>query len=131
MEWYGVEMNRENGYVLPFVMMISTLLLFMLTHQVTIYVTEIKFYKEKNELYAIDRILQKSVKDLQQVQINDSAQSKELHYDEGKAVLQIQASSLPLKTIYIKVETKEKRKSTVIVHYDIEEQEVVRWIEGR
>jgi hypothetical protein len=125
------KMNRENGYVLPFVMMISTLILFILSHQVTIYVTEIKFYKEKAELYAIERILQKSVIDLQQIQINDTAQSKELKYDEGKAILQINATTLPVKTINIKVETNEQRKSTVIVHYDTVNFEIVRWIEVR
>jgi hypothetical protein len=124
-------MKNEQGFVLPFVMMISTLLLYILIHQVTVYVTEIKFYKEKLEVYALDRILQKSVKELQHLEIDASFQNVEIRYDEGNAIIQISASTLPEKTIKIKAETKEKRKTTVIVHYDTVHHEIVRWIEGR
>ncbi len=111
--------------------MISSLLFFILSHQVSIYVIELKFYQEQKEIYDIERMLQKTVKDIHSLVQEGTLQSKEIHYQEGKTTLQITPSSSTQKMITFKIETIGRRKSSVILHYDTKNQQITRWIEGR
>ncbi|MFZ3590316.1 competence type IV pilus minor pilin ComGG [Bacillus sp. DJP31] len=124
-------MNNQKGYILPFVLMLSTLLFFILSHQVTMYVTEMKFYQESKELQEIERMIQKSVKDMIVLVQDEAFQNKEILYEEGKVTIQLISESSTQKIITIRVQTINKRKSSVILYYDTVNQRITRWTEGR
>jgi hypothetical protein len=126
-----VRMNSQKGYILPFVMMMSTLVLFLLSHQIAMYMSDMQFYKEKFELYNIERIIQKSIKEVENLFEEETVQYKEVLYDEGKASFQLASYSPSQKRIKIVAQTNNKRKSTIILYYDFIEHKIIRWIEGR
>ncbi|KAA0549438.1 hypothetical protein FZW96_05890 [Bacillus sp. BGMRC 2118] len=122
---------NQRGYALPLVMMISTLLLFILAHQLSLYRIESKFYNESAELYKIDRILQKVTKELKDVTADSSITTYVLQYEEGRADLTMNYHNSSLIQVQIKAVTNNNRKSTVIVYYDPVNNSVTKWIEGR
>jgi hypothetical protein len=126
-----MRMNSQKGYVLPFVMMISTLILFLLSHQIAMYMTDMRFYKEKFELYSIERIIQKSIKEVENIFGEETVQYKEVLYDEGKATFQLSAYSPSQKRITIVAQTNNNRKSTIIIYYDFIDHKIVSWVERR
>ncbi|MBM6617305.1 competence type IV pilus minor pilin ComGG [Bacillus suaedaesalsae] len=122
---------NQRGYVLPLVLMVSTLLLFILAHQLSLYVTESKFYNESSEIYKMDLILQKVTKDLKDVVADPSLKSKVYQFKEGSALLSMNYDNPSIIQVQIKVETKNNRKSSVLVHYDPVNNKITKWIEGR
>lgn len=123
--------ENNNGFVLPMVMIVSTLIFFILSHQISLYVTDMKFYKEKFETYKIDRLLQKGVRDVESALHNTYIASTQFFYEEGRANIQITAISPTQKNIRLTVVTNNNRSSTVILYYNPVDQKIYRWVEGR
>lgn len=126
-----IQMDNQKGYMLPIVMMFCTLILFILNHQINLYLTETKFYNESSELSKIDLILQKVTKDLKHLASDSTIRSTVLTYEEGKATVMLNRELAAYTQVQINVETKNKRKTTVLVHYDTAENNIIKWIEGR
>ncbi|MBM7660864.1 hypothetical protein JOC85_001636 [Bacillus mesophilus] len=124
-------MNNQKGYILPFVMMVSTLLFFLLSHQVSLYVTELRFYKEKFETYHLERMMQQSIGVVKQKTSIEDFSPGELVLDEGRSTIQFSNLSSTIKRVSITVQTKNKRRASVILHYDLVEKKLVQWIEVR
>jgi hypothetical protein len=124
-------MISQRGYILPFVMIVSTLLFFLLSHQVSLYVTELRFYKEKFETYNMDRMMQQSIGEVEQTVSIEDFSNKELVFDEGRSTIQFSNLSSTLKRVSVTVQTKNKRRASVILHYDTVEKKLVQWIEVR
>lgn len=122
---------NNKGYVLPMVMMISSLLFFILSHQVGLYVTDMKFYHEKFEMYKIDRLLQKGVKDIENALKDKELSSAQFVYDEGRATIQISTISQTQKNIRLSVLTNNSRTSTVILYYNPITKNIYRWLETK
>ncbi|WP_456278306.1 competence type IV pilus minor pilin ComGG [Bacillus sp. AK128] len=124
-------MNNEKGYILPFVLVLSLLLFFLLSHQVSIYITDVRFYKEKFEWYHLERLIQKTMAGLEVSVEHGDFKNKEMTFEEGKAIIQFSTVSTTEKRIDITVQTNNRRKSSVILHYHLLENKLIKWTEAR
>jgi Tfp pilus assembly protein PilN len=123
--------NKQSGYILPFVVMVSSLVFFILFHEVTLYHSELTFYKEKQEITFLERLLQKTLKELKPILQENNFTDYQFFYEEGNVIINFETVSENQHKINIYIETTGKRKSKHILYYNIDEQNVEKWIEGR
>ncbi|MFD1736524.1 competence type IV pilus minor pilin ComGG [Bacillus salitolerans] len=121
--------DKERGYILPFVLMICTLLFLLLSNQLTLYVTGLKFYKEKEEIMKIERMLQKSLVEMKTI-VNDTlSMSAVLFYEEGTVQYEMSEAGENFVTIDLTYTTTENRKRKVELIFDRHKMIFVSWIE--
>lgn len=128
-------MKREDGYILPVTLLISILLFTLFTYQINMYVVEKKFYKETEELYVLEGLMQMGVYDIKAelADIDDLENNLQgsFTYPNGKVNYSTTLLANGLVKIAVRSSTFSGRKYAAVFYYNSIEKTITKWIEQR
>ncbi len=128
-------MKNDKGFILPTTIAISLLFFAVFTHQLDLYLTEKRFYKEVEEQYHLEMIISMAVNDIiEEIESKivegslTSAYSAWLYYPNGKVRYQVAEQTLERFAITMYCETSNGRKYNAKYLYDYTEKKPSLWI---
>lgn len=128
-------MNNEKGFILPTTMVISLLFFAVFTHQLDLYLTEKRFYKEVEEQYQLEMILNMAVDDIvEDIEVSKeegtltSSSSAWLYYPNGQVRYLVSILDVDVVSITMNGETLHGRKYNARFMYHFIEKKPSQWI---
>ncbi|QOR65503.1 hypothetical protein IM538_17055 [Cytobacillus suaedae] len=127
-------MKNEKGFILPTTLAISLVLIIVFTHQLDLYLTEKRFYKEVEEQYHLEMIISMSIDDIiEEIEVRTenntqtSSYSAWLYYPNGKVRYLVAQQTLDTLSITMYCETSNGRKYNARLLYNLMEKRPVQW----
>jgi competence protein ComGG len=124
-------MQNERGFILPMTLIGVTVLMLFIVHQANLYITEKRFYKESEEMFELDSLMQQAVHDMKQVLQGEKINGK-LEYTKAfqNGTAYVQAELIDdLFHVRIECTTVNERKYVVRCIYDREADAITYWSE--
>lgn len=123
-------MNKEKGFILPLTCCFVFLFLSLIMHQVSVYLSEVRFYQEGKQSYRLENVLTLGIYDakeiLQQKDITNTYKETKV-YPHGKVVMTFS----PVDTTGVKVELAcdngNEYRRTVTYYYDKIDEKLYVW----
>jgi hypothetical protein len=127
-------MNRQAGFILPFVSMISFFLLLIILHLINIYHVEQLFLEEKIAFYELESLNQLSAVQIsEEIAVLDETMlplNGMYSYPHGEVSYEVETYNTSLLKISLFSRTFTDREDHVLILYDNENNKIVRWVEG-
>jgi competence protein ComGG len=127
-------MKNEKGFILPTTIVISFLFFLVFTHQLDLYMSEKRFYKEVEEQYQLEMILNMAVDDiieeieaLKEEETLTSSYSAWLYYPNGQVRYQVVLLTEDMVQITMYCQTTKGRKYNARFIYDFVERKRSEW----
>jgi hypothetical protein len=130
-----VMINNQRGTALPLVLVISFLLIFLTVHQLSLYVSEAKLYKEVESFYEVNHLLESGV--VEAVSLIRTAEEPHLlaniqsTYPNGQIVYTFEKMSDEIGSVIIECQTSSNRYYKGQAYFQYEDGKVIQWIEYR
>ncbi|MBE4907947.1 hypothetical protein IMZ08_07765 [Bacillus luteolus] len=128
-------MKNEKGFILPTTIAISLLFFAVFTHQLDLYITEKRFYKEVEEQYHLEIIISMAVDDIiEEIERRKvegsltSSYSEWLYYPNGQVRYQVAEQTLDRFAITMYCDTSNGRKYNAKFLYNYTEKKPGQWI---
>jgi Tfp pilus assembly protein PilW len=124
-------MRTERGFILPMTLISLTLFMLIVVHQATMYITEKRFYKESEEMFELDSLMQQAFDDMKKMLQEEGVTGRTEYTKEfknGTAHVQIEQID-GLFHVRIECRTVTERKYVVRCIYDREADAITYWSE--
>lgn len=133
--------HNEKGFVLPFTLIISTIVIFFFLNQVNVYIIEKRYYHEVEGMMTVEYYMEMAVfrvkKDIQDGITGD--REFVIKYPDGKAEVKItsmeedkDAEESPVPHVFqvdIHCENKSKQRYLATFIYDSDLESITKWVE--
>lgn len=126
-------MKKQNGFIYPFTIMITLFVFLTVSSYISLYVRELEFYNEKEELLKLENVLHLAINDVRfDLETNKSLTFNQNHlllYPHGSAQYKYQKLSETKTRVDLRSITSNERKMTIRFEYDHMLKEVTKWVE--
>ncbi|WP_170885504.1 competence type IV pilus minor pilin ComGG [Bacillus alkalicellulosilyticus] len=123
-------MNNEKGFVLPLTLIIVFLVTAYTIHELMTLQTEMRFFKQQEELFTIESLVQMAAYDMvAHLRHDESVGSGQFQYEHGFATYKIEKHEGETLYIQLIVQTNSNGRRIVRLFYNVEDNMVTAWWE--
>ncbi|EIT84493.1 hypothetical protein A374_15247 [Fictibacillus macauensis ZFHKF-1] len=122
-------MKKEDGYILPIVLLFSFLLSLLVSHQIFLYVSERQLLASEQANQKLEAMLDESSRDVMRALQLTVKTPTRIVYDVGEVACMVDEEKKGSVSIKLTASLPSGQTKTVLVYYNKKENKIVKWSE--